>query len=61
MIKKGREVAHLFAGFLIDCHEHIRNLQLLIQELEYRIEELNIQTENQASRPMFANACVMLV
>lgn len=49
-IKKGRAIAHIFAGYLIDCQEHIRFVQPLIQELEERIEKLNIQTENQVEK-----------
>jgi len=48
--KKGRSIAHLFASFLMDCQEHILFVQPLIQELEERIKELNIQTENQVEK-----------
>ena len=48
--KKGRSIAHLFTGFLMDCQEHIHYVQPLIQELEERIEELKIQTENRVEK-----------
>ena len=47
LIKKGRAIAHMFAGFLMDCQEHIRFVTPFIIELQERIEKLNNQTENQ--------------
>lgn len=46
LIKKGQAIAHMFAGFLINCQGHIHFVQPLVQELDERIEQLNNRTEN---------------
>lgn len=50
LIKKGRAIAHMFAGFLMDCQEHIRSLAPYVEELEERIHTLHNQTENQVEK-----------
>lgn len=41
IVKKGKAVAHMFAGFLIDCQAHNSFVKPYVKELESKLNELN--------------------
>ena len=50
LIKKGRTIANMFTGFLMDCQEHINFVQPLLHELYEKVRELSNQIENQVKK-----------